>query len=91
MIYCKRKGILNFNIYVKKPLEYHPCLIPELSCFHEWNVIAFVMAECYKIGLLMDEHPKGCSSPALHLLNINFSVVLVYRVEGIQFLTHAKS
>lgn len=88
LIYCKRKGILNFNIYVKKPLEYHQCLIFELSCFHEWNVIAFVMSDYYKNRLLMDEHPKGCSSPSS--APIEYKLVLVSRVEGIAFHTHYK-
>lgn len=88
LIYCKRKGILNFNIYVKKPLEYHQCLIFELSCCHEWNVIAFVMSEYHKNRLLMDEHPRGCSSPSS--APIECKLVLLYRVEGIKFLTHSK-
>lgn len=87
MIYCKRKAILNFSIHVKKPLEYHQCLIFELGYFHEWNVTAFVMSEYYKNRLLMDEHPKGCSSPSS--APIEYKLVLVYRVEGIKFLTHS--
>lgn len=88
LIYCKRKAILNFSIHVKKPLEYHQCLIFELGYFHEWNVTAFVMSEYYKNRLLMDEHPKGCSSPSS--APIEYKLVLVYRVEGIKFLTHSK-
>lgn len=77
--------MLNFNMYVKKSLEYHQCLIFELSYLHGWNVIAFVMSECYKNGLLMDEHLKGCSSPSC--TPIACKLVLVYKVEDIKFLT----
>lgn len=85
VIYCKRKGILNFNMYVKKPLEYHQRLISELSYFHEWNVIAFVMSENYKNGLLMDERVKGCSASSS--TPIAYRLVLVYKVEDTEFLT----
>lgn len=73
-------------MYVKKPLEHHQCLIFELSYFHEWDVIAFVMSEYYKNGLLMDEHLKGCSSPSS--TPIAYKLVLVYKVEDTKFLTY---
>lgn len=73
-------------MHVKKPLEYHQCLIFELSYFHEWNVTAFVMPEYYKNGLLMDEHLKGCSFPSS--IPIVYKIVLFYKVEYIKFLTH---
>lgn len=72
-------------MYVKKPLEYHQCLIFELSYFHEWNVIAFVMSEFYRNGLLMDERLKGCSSPSC--APTAYKPVLVYKFEDTKFLT----
>lgn len=69
LIYWNLGFLFFYNMYVKKPLKHHQCLIIELSCFQQWNAVAFGTSEYCENGLLSIW--KDALPPDLHLWHIN--------------------